>query len=32
MTAVLDHLAIGTPALAGGWELFGGACWPGTSG
>jgi hypothetical protein len=24
MTAVLDHLAIGTPALAGGWELFGG--------
>jgi methylmalonyl-CoA/ethylmalonyl-CoA epimerase len=24
MTAVLDHLAIGTAALAGGWELFGG--------
>jgi methylmalonyl-CoA/ethylmalonyl-CoA epimerase len=24
MTAVLDHLAIGAPALAGGWELFGG--------
>ena len=24
MTAILDHLAIGTPALAGGWELFGG--------
>lgn len=24
MTAVLDHLAIGTPALDGGWELFGG--------
>jgi methylmalonyl-CoA/ethylmalonyl-CoA epimerase len=24
MTVVLDHLAIGTPALAGGWELFGG--------
>jgi methylmalonyl-CoA/ethylmalonyl-CoA epimerase len=24
MTAVLDHLAIGTPALADGWELFGG--------
>jgi methylmalonyl-CoA/ethylmalonyl-CoA epimerase len=24
MTAVLDHLAIGTPALGGGWELFGG--------
>ena len=24
MTAVLDHLAIGTSALADGWELFGG--------
>jgi methylmalonyl-CoA/ethylmalonyl-CoA epimerase len=24
MTAILDHLAIGTPALPGGWELFGG--------
>jgi methylmalonyl-CoA/ethylmalonyl-CoA epimerase len=24
MTAVLDHLAIGTPALADGWDLFGG--------
>ena len=24
MTAVLDHLAIGTPTLADGWELFGG--------
>jgi methylmalonyl-CoA/ethylmalonyl-CoA epimerase len=24
MTTVLDHLAIGTPALPGGWELFGG--------
>jgi methylmalonyl-CoA/ethylmalonyl-CoA epimerase len=24
MTAVLDHLAIGTPNLADGWELFGG--------
>jgi methylmalonyl-CoA/ethylmalonyl-CoA epimerase len=24
MTAVLDHLAIGTPALTDGWELFGG--------
>jgi len=24
MTAVLDHLAIGTTALADGWELFGG--------
>jgi methylmalonyl-CoA/ethylmalonyl-CoA epimerase len=24
MTAVLDHLAIGTPALSDGWELFGG--------
>ena len=24
MTTVLDHLAIGTPALADGWELFGG--------
>jgi methylmalonyl-CoA/ethylmalonyl-CoA epimerase len=24
MTVVLDHLAIGTPALTGGWELFGG--------
>jgi methylmalonyl-CoA/ethylmalonyl-CoA epimerase len=24
MTAVLDHLAIGTPALTGGWDLFGG--------
>ncbi len=24
MTAILDHLAIGTPALSGGWELFGG--------
>jgi methylmalonyl-CoA/ethylmalonyl-CoA epimerase len=24
MTAVLDHLAVGTPALSGGWELFGG--------
>src|SRR5690348_17804434 len=24
MTAILDHLAIGTPALAAGWELFGG--------
>ena len=23
MTAVLDHLAIGTPALTDGWELFG---------
>ena len=24
MTAVLDHLAIGTPALSDGWELFSG--------
>ena len=24
MTAILDHLAIGTPALSPGWELFGG--------
>jgi methylmalonyl-CoA/ethylmalonyl-CoA epimerase len=24
MTAVLDHLAVGTPALADGWDLFGG--------
>ncbi len=24
MTAILDHLAIGTPALDDGWELFGG--------
>ena len=24
MTATLDHLAIGTSALSGGWELFGG--------
>ena len=24
MAATLDHLAIGTPALADGWELFGG--------
>jgi methylmalonyl-CoA/ethylmalonyl-CoA epimerase len=24
MTAVLDHLAIGTPSLTDGWELFGG--------
>ena len=24
MTVVLDHLAIGVPALSGGWELFGG--------
>ena len=24
MTAVLDHLAIGTPALTDGWDLFGG--------
>jgi methylmalonyl-CoA/ethylmalonyl-CoA epimerase len=24
MTAVLDHLAIGTPSLADGWDLFGG--------
>jgi methylmalonyl-CoA/ethylmalonyl-CoA epimerase len=24
MTAVLDHLAVGTPNLADGWELFGG--------
>jgi methylmalonyl-CoA/ethylmalonyl-CoA epimerase len=24
MTVVLDHLAVGTPALADGWELFGG--------
>jgi methylmalonyl-CoA/ethylmalonyl-CoA epimerase len=24
MTVVLDHLAIGTPALADGWDLFGG--------
>ena len=24
MTAVLDHLAIGTPALTDGWELFAG--------
>jgi hypothetical protein len=24
MTVVLDHLAVGTPALSGGWELFGG--------
>ena len=24
MTAVLDHLAIGTPALPDGWDLFGG--------
>jgi hypothetical protein len=25
MTAILDHLAIGTPALSDGWELIGGA-------
>ena len=24
MTAILDHLGIGTPDLSGGWELFGG--------
>src|SRR3954447_9067338 len=24
MSVVLDHLAVGTPALADGWELFGG--------
>src|SRR5215472_16178343 len=24
MTAILDHLAVGTPALSGGWELFSG--------
>ena len=24
MTAILDHLAIGTPELADGWDLFGG--------
>lgn len=24
MTAILDHLAIGTPTLTDGWELFGG--------
>ena len=24
MAVVLDHLAVGTPALADGWELFGG--------
>jgi methylmalonyl-CoA/ethylmalonyl-CoA epimerase len=24
MTAILDHLAIGTAALGGGWQLFGG--------
>ena len=24
MTTVLDHLAIGTRGLPGGWELFGG--------
>jgi hypothetical protein len=24
MTAILDHLAIGMPALSDGWELFGG--------
>src|SRR5260370_22937768 len=24
MTVVLDHLAIGTPVLTDGWELFGG--------
>jgi methylmalonyl-CoA/ethylmalonyl-CoA epimerase len=24
MTAILDHLAVGTPSLPGGWELFGG--------
>lgn len=24
MTTILDHLAIGTPALSDGWELFGG--------
>jgi methylmalonyl-CoA/ethylmalonyl-CoA epimerase len=24
MTAILDHLAIGTPSLGDGWELFGG--------
>jgi methylmalonyl-CoA/ethylmalonyl-CoA epimerase len=24
MTAILDHLAVGTPALADGWDLFGG--------
>jgi methylmalonyl-CoA/ethylmalonyl-CoA epimerase len=24
MTAILDHLAIGTPDLSGGWELFAG--------
>jgi methylmalonyl-CoA/ethylmalonyl-CoA epimerase len=24
MTAVLDHLALGTPALTDGWDLFGG--------
>jgi methylmalonyl-CoA/ethylmalonyl-CoA epimerase len=24
MTTILDHLAVGTPALSDGWELFGG--------
>jgi hypothetical protein len=24
MTTDLDHLAVGTPVLADGWELFGG--------
>jgi hypothetical protein len=24
-TAVLNHLAVGMPALADGWDLFGGA-------
>ena len=24
MTAILDHFAIGTPALSDGWDLFGG--------
>ena len=24
MATILDHLAVGTPALSDGWELFGG--------
>src|ERR1700733_6713754 len=24
MTAILDHLAVGTPDLSGGWDLFAG--------
>ena len=24
MTTILDHLAVGTPDLSGGWDLFAG--------